>query len=35
MTDFNKWLIDEGFGMPAEAFLLGLFLGWFFWADKL
>ncbi len=26
--EFNAWLIENGFGMPVEAFLFGLFVGW-------
>jgi hypothetical protein len=27
MSAFNTWLIEHGLGMPAEAFLLGVFIG--------
>jgi len=28
MGDANLWLIEQGFGVPIEAFLLGVLVGW-------
>ena len=28
MSETNLWLIENGFGIPVEAFILGLFIGW-------